>query len=256
MRVAVLTNNSSLFGKKLLNEFLANQIPLAQVIVIKQPVDYYLKLFSYVRKRVGVVDAVLFSVRRVLQPRAAPAMWRERPFIQQYEAMGLPFAFTDGTNSARTLELLEECKPDLLILGQTGIVRKRVLAIPARGTLNAHPGILPDYRGIDCERWAIHQRDFDSIGCSVHWVDAGVDTGSILTIQRYTLAPHETLESLDENLENLTVRTLVQTVVSITSGDPLDAQPQSRENGKQYYKMSIKDERTVKQILAERAATG
>ena len=256
MRIAVLTNNGSLFGKKLINEFLANQISIAQVIVIKQPVDYYVKLFGYVRKRVGYVDAVMFSVRRAISPKAAPAMWHDRPFIQQYEAMGVPFAFADGTNSARTIELLEECRPDLLILGQTGIVRKRVLAIPTLGTLNAHPGILPTYRGIDCERWAVYQRDFDNIGCSVHWVDAGVDTGSILTVQRYTLAANETLGSLETNRDNLAVRTLAQTVLSIAAGRQPDPQPQNRESGKQYYKMSLRDERIVKKILSERAAAG
>ncbi len=41
-----------------------------------------------------------------------------------------------------------------MFLAQTGIVRENILSIPKIGALNSHPGILPEYTGIDCYKWA------------------------------------------------------------------------------------------------------
>ncbi|MCB0116533.1 MAG: hypothetical protein KDD84_20685 [Caldilineaceae bacterium] len=253
MRVVVLTNHGSLFGKKMLNEFRARQIDVTAAVVIKQPLSYHWKLFNYVQKRVGYVDALLFAIERLTAHEDVPTSWGGGPFVSSYEEMGIPIHYTDQTNSPQTVETLRTLAPDLLILGQTGIIRKRVIQIPKVGTLNAHPAILPYYRGIDCERWAIFNRDFDKIGSSVHWVDVGVDTGSIIQTKRHVLTPGETLHSLETNLENLSVGLMADVVASLSGGEEIEAIAQNSEQGQQFYKMPRKYERVVKNILSNSA---
>ena len=56
--------------------------------------------------------------------------------------------------------------------------------IPARGVLNLHSGILPDYRGVMATFWAM-LHDEAEIGTTLHRiVDAGIDTGPVLAITR------------------------------------------------------------------------
>jgi methionyl-tRNA formyltransferase len=253
MRIVVLTNKGSLFGKQLINELIANRIPVDAVVVISQPAGYYLNLFRSVRKRTGFLDAAFFSLRKAISAAKELPRRRTYRFMDNYEAMGPRIIGTRGTNSHQTAELLKELKPDLLLLGQTGIIRKHIIQIPRLGTLNAHPGILPDYRGIDCGKWAIYNDDFENIGCTAHWVDTGVDTGDILLVKKYTINSDETLETLEANLDNLAVGLLAKVVASMLGKKKPDVTVQSSAGGKQYYKMSRKHENIVRRKLSDRA---
>lgn len=68
---------------------------------------------------------------------------------------------------------------DYAINGGVGaILRAPVLSQPRIGFLNAHPGLLPEYRGVDPVCWSLHRGDPQ--GATVHFMDEGIDTGPIL----------------------------------------------------------------------------
>ena len=75
-----------------------------------------------------------------------------------------------------------------------------MLAVPAYATLNAHPGILPDYRGMDPTFWAILEERFDHVGSTLHLVNQGIDTGAILERRFYRWQGSETMANLDQCL--------------------------------------------------------
>lgn len=231
MKIVVLTNKGSHFGKKVLNAFIENKIELAGVVLVNQPVHYHWKLLKYVYTRVGVLDTCYFSIKHIVTPSPK----EHDPFIHQYSKMPFDFHTSRGTNSQETQQALERLSPDILILGQTGIIRSKILSIPRIGTLNTHPGILPYYRGIDCAMWAIYNNDFKNIGSTVHWVDAGVDTGPILQTMPYTLKSSDTLNTIDNTLYDLCVRNLMATL----SSDKIksESKTQDRQIGQQFYKM-------------------
>jgi len=81
-------------------------------------------------------------------------------------------------NSPENLQLIRNIKPDLIILGGTGIVKEELLAIPSVGTINCHPGILPRYRGCTCVEWAIYEDE--PVGATCHFVTKEIDAGDIL----------------------------------------------------------------------------
>jgi methionyl-tRNA formyltransferase len=53
-----------------------------------------------------------------------------------------------------------------------------VVAAPAIGSFNLHPGPLPHYAGLNTPSWAIYNGEAEH-AVTVHWMDAGVDTGAI-----------------------------------------------------------------------------
>lgn len=67
---------------------------------------------------------------------------------------------------------------DYAINGGCGIVREPQLSAPKRGWLNAHPGLLPEFRGADPVLWAL--RNGAPQGATIHLLDQGLDTGPIL----------------------------------------------------------------------------
>lgn len=53
-KITVLTNKKSIMGRVLVNEFIRKKIPIDEIIFIEQDIKYYIKLFKFVCKRVGI----------------------------------------------------------------------------------------------------------------------------------------------------------------------------------------------------------
>lgn len=65
--------------------------------------------------------------------------------------------------------------------------------------LNVHPSLLPKYPGLNAQRQAIDAKDTCS-GCTVHFVDEGVDTGRIILQRSVLIESDETVESLTNKI--------------------------------------------------------
>ncbi|KPJ16563.1 Trifunctional purine biosynthetic protein adenosine-3 [Papilio machaon] len=65
--------------------------------------------------------------------------------------------------------------------------------------VNIHPSLLPRHPGLHAARQCLAAGDADS-GCTVHFVDAGVDTGPIITQERVPVLKDDTEESLTERI--------------------------------------------------------
>lgn len=253
MNIVVLTNKGSLFGKRLLNDLISSGIEIKGSVLISQPPGFYWRLYKNVSRRIGVFDALRFSLKRISTGASGrhPLHWHGRRFITDYNEMGMPVLHSRGTNSSQTVEKLRTLDVDILILGQAGIVRNDVLKIPRAGTLNAHTGILPYYRGVDCPKWAIYNGDFYRIGCSVHWVDGGVDTGDIITKQIYEFSGDETVDVLCDRLQSMCASLLTKVVSSAVDGNIPHGEPQKKDEGEQYCKMPARTEKSVEVKLSE-----
>jgi methionyl-tRNA formyltransferase len=46
--------------------------------------------------------------------------------------------------------------------------------------VNLHGGLSPEYRGADCTFWALHNGEPEKVGCTLHYIDAGIDTGRLI----------------------------------------------------------------------------
>jgi folate-dependent phosphoribosylglycinamide formyltransferase PurN len=80
-----------------------------------------------------------------------------------------------------SIAAVRELRPDLAVHAGAGILRAPLLAVPRLGTLNAHMGVLPRFRGMNVTEWATFLGG--PVGCTVHLVDAGIDTGNILCVR-------------------------------------------------------------------------
>ncbi len=84
-------------------------------------------------------------------------------------------------NSPQAIALLKELQPDLIIVNGTRIISKKVLAAVNCKFINTHAGITPKYRGVHGTYWALASNDAANSGVTVHFVDEGIDTGSIIS---------------------------------------------------------------------------
>ena len=83
-------------------------------------------------------------------------------------------------NSKEGRELLKNLNPDIVVIVTSRILSKTTLECTNANFINIHAGITPFYRGLHGAYWALINKDMEHCGVTVHLVDAGIDTGSIL----------------------------------------------------------------------------
>jgi len=154
----------------------------------------------------------------------------------------------DNFNGKQCETLLRSIGPDIIVLGCSRIIRENIINIPKIGTLNAHPGLLPKYRGVYTIGWAIHNGD--KIGVTVHFIDKGVDTGPILTQRTVNIEENDNMGSLVEKCERLSGELMAEVLLKMREGQTITQIPQSKAEGKQYYKMSGKLRRETDRKLS------
>src|SRR5262245_19205008 len=87
---------------------------------------------------------------------------------------------------------LEERRPDVaLVVAYGRILPPPVLGVPARGCLNLHASVLPQYRGAAPIQWAIANGETET-GISLMQMDAGMDTGPVFAVRRLPITPETT----------------------------------------------------------------
>ena len=110
-------------------------------------------------------------------------------------------------------EVIEEVDPWLVvsagfmkILSPTFVERFRII--------NTHPSLLPLFPGAHAVRDAVAAGAKES-GCTLHFVDAGVDTGAVIAQRRITIRPGESVESLHERIKELERELIVTGILSL-----------------------------------------
>jgi methionyl-tRNA formyltransferase len=83
-------------------------------------------------------------------------------------------------NHSEVVALARELQPDLIAVFGTSLIRGELLKMGRLGMANLHGGLSPEYRGADCTFWALYNGEPQKVGCTLHWIDAGIDTGGLI----------------------------------------------------------------------------
>jgi len=136
--------------------------------------------------------------------------------VEIIEGSGTGHAVVDDHNGFECERILREAGPDLVLLGDTRILRKNILPIPRLGIINVHPGYLPEVRGNNPYIWAIVE-DLP-LGCSAHFIDKGVDTGPLLIRQRIRPDGNMSYGLLLEEITRLCGEMIVEALHLVAAG--------------------------------------
>lgn len=77
--------------------------------------------------------------------------------------------------------------------------------------INSHPALLPKFPGAHAVRDALKAGATET-GCTVHWVDAGIDTGAIIAQERVLISPHDDEQSLHERIKIVERKLIVDVI--------------------------------------------
>lgn len=142
---------------------------------------------------------------------------------------GIEIIYPTRINTAEMVTKLKSYQADLFVLsGYNKILKPLIFEIPPLGTINLHGGKLPEYRGAAPINWQIINGESTG-GCSIIFVDEGIDTGDIILQERYPISPVDTHASVLEKTLEIFPRLLVNVLEDLGTGkvqaekqDPLE----------------------------------
>ena len=82
-------------------------------------------------------------------------------------------------------ETLAKAVPDYIINGGCGILKRETLDMARVGWLNVHPGLLPEFRGLDPVLWSLFHKK--PVGATLHFLSEAIDEGPILMQRQLSL---------------------------------------------------------------------
>jgi methionyl-tRNA formyltransferase len=107
---------------------------------------------------------------------------------------------------------------DVLVVAAYGLILPQsVLEIPKHGCINIHASLLPRWRGAAPIHRAIEAGDTET-GITLMQMDAGLDTGAMLSVQRVPITPEHSTARLHDELAALGARMIVRDLPGIVSG--------------------------------------
>lgn len=128
------------------------------------------------------------------------------------EEHGLPVHQPTSLREQAEIEKLDTLNPDVIVVVAYGqILPQEILDIPAFGCLNIHPSLLPKYRGAAPVVAAILAGE-EETGVSVMLMDAGMDTGPVLSRHKVSIEPRDTTDSLEKKLADISADLLMKTL--------------------------------------------
>lgn len=103
-------------------------------------------------------------------------------------------------------------QPDLVVLaGFMKILPESFVKALDGKLINTHPSLLPDFKGAHAVRDAL-QAGAKKTGVTIHYVDAGVDTGPIIVQQELSIHEGESESELHERIKVIERALLVETI--------------------------------------------
>ena len=138
---------------------------------------------------------------------------------------GLPVFQPENFREEETVQQLRALKPDVVAVVAYGrILPQKVLDVPAKGFINIHASLLPQYRGSAPYQWAVLDGQKET-GVTAMYLCRQMDAGDIIDVRKTPIAPNETAGELLDRLAVLGAELLSKTLSRFAQG-PVEAVPQ------------------------------
>lgn len=164
-----------------------------------------------------------------------PPADRALTFNEFDQRLGIPVQTLPSVRTPDALDALRAVHADLFVSIRFGhILREAAIAIPPRGVLNLHSGLLPQYRGVIATFRALMHGD-DAIGCTLHWIDSpSIDAGAMIERPQVPVDRTRSLLWHVLALYEPGMEAMARAVLALEAGQALPTLPQRPDEGAYY----------------------
>ena len=121
-------------------------------------------------------------------------------------------------NNIYVYQQLKEYNPDIIIVFGTNILKGEILTINHK-IINLHLGMSPYFNGSSTNFWPMYQYKYEYVGITIHYIDAGVDTGNIIHQSRAKIKINDTPHTIGNKNILLGVSALKEIISAILNED-------------------------------------
>jgi methionyl-tRNA formyltransferase len=190
------------------------------------------------RRQAGV--SIVGVVTQPDRPKGRDLRLQPSPVKQTAQRLGLSVLQPEKAREPGFVESIRLLRPDLMVVAAYGqILPQALLDVPRFGSLNVHTSLLPQYRGAAPIQWALLEGDAET-GVTIMQVNAGLDTGPIVSQARTPILDTDDAVSLHDRLATLGGDLLCRTLSGYLNGS-LAPQPQP-EQGATYARKITKED--------------
>ncbi len=205
--------------------------------------------------------ARLVSGRRNKRAKREQEISVDRSDLETLTAQsGIPLHYLANYHSEESIDLMKRSNADLGIIWGTNILKESVFKIPRLGSINIHQGLAPYYRGGPPVFWELYNGETE-VGITVHFVEAKVDTGAIITQEKvplnydydYGLDYESFIADFRKGISTNCVKLMTEATRMIADGT-VQTRQQDISLGKRY-RLPVKQEKDeLRRVLLKRAS--
>lgn len=130
----------------------------------------------------------------------------------------LPVLQPERARNEQFIEQLRQLSPDLIVVAAFGqILPQSILDLPKFGCINVHTSLLPKYRGAGPIQWAVLNDEYET-GVTIMQMDAGMDTGAILSQEKTLIHESDNAHILHDRLAVIGAELLIRTIPEYVAG--------------------------------------
>lgn len=171
---------------------------------------------------ISLRESSLFDVAAVVtqpdRPKGRELKLQASPVKVEAINRQIPVLQPERARNPEFVEELARFRPEIIIVAAYGqILPATILDLPKFGCLNVHASLLPRYRGAAPIQWAILD-DQPTTGVTIMKMDAGLDTGDILTQQQIPIDSSDNAQTLHDKLARIGAELLICTIPEYVAG--------------------------------------
>jgi len=149
----------------------------------------------------GALEAEVCVVISDVETAGILDLARERGYRAIYLPPGKFRTKLEPEAEEQLVRFLQEAGVEMVVLaGYMRMIKPPLLNAFPRRIINIHPSLLPAFPGIAAWEQAVNARAMKS-GCTVHYVDEGMDTGEIIAQAEVPVLPEDTAETLHARIQ-------------------------------------------------------
>ena len=131
---------------------------------------------------------------------------------------GIPVFQPEKIRRADSVAELKQWQPDVYIVAAFGqLLPQTVLDIPPHGSINVHASLLPRWRGAAPIQASVRAGDAET-GVTIMKMDAGLDTGAMLSKRAIPIEADDTGGSMHDKLSQIGAELLIETLPGYLDG--------------------------------------
>ena len=150
---------------------------------------------------VGEVAAEVRIVISDVESAGILDLARARGIRAEYVAPGPFRTKLEPSAEERVVDLLREAGVELIVLaGYMRMIKAPMLEAFPNRIVNIHPSLLPAFPGLEAWKQAL-DAGVTATGCTVHYIDNGMDTGPVIAQAEVPVLPDDTAETLHARIQ-------------------------------------------------------